>query len=82
MFWRLALAAFSIAACLFAQENPVTTFRTESNLVSLNVSAFDQEGRIVSRVHGQISEEELKERLEWLLGDRTRPKPPALVRYQ
>src|SRR5204863_6583633 len=47
MCWRLALAAFSIAACLFAQENPVTTFRTESNLVSLNVSAFDQEGRIV-----------------------------------
>jgi len=43
---------------------------------------LDQEGRIVSRVHGQISEEELKERLEWLLGDRTRPKPPALVRYQ
>lgn len=41
------LAAFSIATLMLAQENAVTTFRTESNLVSLNVSVFDQEGRIV-----------------------------------
>jgi Ca-activated chloride channel family protein len=47
MPWRRALGAFSIATLMFAQENPVTTFRTESNLVSLNVSVFDQEGRVV-----------------------------------
>jgi VWFA-related protein len=32
---------------MLAQDNPVTTFRTESNLVSLNVSVFDQEGQLV-----------------------------------
>jgi len=32
---------------IYAQENPVTTFRTESNLVSLNVSVFDKEGHVV-----------------------------------
>src|SRR6516162_9073835 len=42
-----ALAAFSIATLMLAQESSVTTFRTESNLVSLNVSVFDEEGRIV-----------------------------------
>jgi VWFA-related protein len=44
---RHALVAFSIVTLMTAQENPVTTFRTESNLVSLNVSVFDQEGRVV-----------------------------------
>src|SRR5258707_5369538 len=44
---RRALAAFSITTLMLAQENPVTTFRTESNLVSLNVSVFDQDGRVV-----------------------------------
>src|SRR5580765_2178850 len=47
MSWRHALAAFFIAPLIFAQENPVTTFRTDSNLVSLNVSVFDQDGRIL-----------------------------------
>jgi Ca-activated chloride channel homolog len=47
MFWRHAFLSLSLAIFLVAQENPVTTFRTESNLVSLNVSAFDKEGRIV-----------------------------------
>ncbi|MEO8371125.1 MAG: VWA domain-containing protein [Candidatus Solibacter sp.] len=47
MFWRLALAAFPLTALILAQENPVTTFRTESNLVSLNVSVFDQDGRVL-----------------------------------
>jgi len=46
MPWRHTLAVL-IAPLLFAQENPVTTFRTESNLVSLNVSVFDKEGRVV-----------------------------------
>ena len=47
MPWRRTLVAFSIVTLMIAQENPVTTFRTESNLVSLNVSVFDQEGRVV-----------------------------------
>jgi len=47
MSWRDALTAISIATLIFAQETPVTTFRTDSNLVSLNVSVFDQEGRVV-----------------------------------
>ena len=34
---------------------------------------LDQEGRIVSRVEGQMREGDLRERLDWLLGDRTRP---------
>ena len=42
---------------------------------------LDQEGHIVSRVQGQISEEELRERLEWLLGDRTRPAPQGIVTH-
>ena len=39
--------ALSLVTLTCAQDNPVTTFRTESNLVSLNVSVFDKEGRIV-----------------------------------
>lgn len=47
MTWRNALAVLSISTLMLAQENPVTTFRTDSNLVSLNVSVFDHEGRVV-----------------------------------
>ncbi|MCU1234222.1 MAG: von Willebrand factor, type [Candidatus Solibacter sp.] len=47
MQWHRALTAFSIATLIFAQENGVTTFRTESNLVSLNVSVFDKDGHVV-----------------------------------
>ena len=36
---------------------------------------LDQDGRIAFRVEGQIREEELKERLDWLLGSRTAPAP-------
>ncbi len=42
-----AIAAVSLVTFLYAQENPVTTFRTETNLVSLNVSVFDSQGQIV-----------------------------------
>jgi VWFA-related protein len=42
-----ALAALMLAPLLFSQDNPVTTFRTESNLVSLNVSVFDKDWHIV-----------------------------------
>lgn len=47
MTYRNALAVLSISTLMVAQENPVTTFRTDSNLVSLNVSVFDQDGRVV-----------------------------------
>ena len=40
---------------------------------------LDREGRIVARVMGQMSRDELKERLEWLTGDRSGPAPKALV---
>ena len=42
-----AFALVSLITLIHGQENPVTTFRTESNLVSLNVSVFDQDGKIV-----------------------------------
>lgn len=47
MTYRNGLAVLSISTLMLAQENPVTTFRTDSNLVSLNVSVFDQDGRVV-----------------------------------
>jgi VWFA-related protein len=47
MLLRQALVSLSLVTLTCAQENPVTTFRTESNLVSLNVSVFDKEGHIV-----------------------------------
>ena len=42
-----ALVAVTFTTLIFGQDAPVTTFRTDSNLVSLNVSVFDKEGRIV-----------------------------------
>ena len=47
MLLRQALVALFLVTFTCAQDNPVTTFRTESNLVSLNVSVFDKEGHIV-----------------------------------
>ena len=46
MTCRHALVVLSVST-LLAQELPVTTFRSDSNLVSLNVSVFDQQGRVV-----------------------------------
>jgi thiol-disulfide isomerase/thioredoxin len=68
---------------------PVWLDATMEHLLKLGMgtavpaTAFlDQDGRIISRVQGQIHEEELKERVEWLLGARLQPSPPALVRHQ
>ena len=41
------LAPLLISALMFAQDNSIATFRSDSNLVSLNVSVFDQAGRVV-----------------------------------
>ena len=49
---------------------------------ALPATAFlDREGRIVARILGQITKEELSERLEWLTGDRKGPAPDPLVRH-
>lgn len=42
---------------------------------------LDQEGHIVARVLGQMRKEELKDRLDWLTGDRTGPAPQPLVKH-
>jgi thiol-disulfide isomerase/thioredoxin len=42
---------------------------------------IDRDGRIVARVEGSIRPEELRERIEWLLGDRTVPGPQPLIRH-
>ena len=41
----------------------------------------DRDGRIIARVEGTLRPDELKERIEWLLGDRTTTSPPALIRH-
>ena len=40
---------------------------------------LDRQGRIVARVLGQMSKDELKERLDWLTGDGSGPAPAPLV---
>ncbi len=42
---------------------------------------LDEEGRIVARILGQARLEELKERLDWLTGDRSGSPPAALVKH-
>ena len=66
---------------------PVWLDATTSDLLRLGMgtavpaTAFlDQEGRIVARVQGQMREGDLRERLDWLLGDRIGPAPPAALR--
>jgi thiol-disulfide isomerase/thioredoxin len=49
---------------------------------ALPATAFlDRDGRVAARVLGQIGKNELKERLEWLLGDRKGTPPELLVRH-
>ena len=49
---------------------------------ALPATAFlDREGRIVARVLGQITKQELHERLDWLTSDRQAPAPDPLVRH-
>jgi thiol-disulfide isomerase/thioredoxin len=48
----------------------------------LPATAFlDREGRIVSRILGQARAEEVKERLDWLTGEKAGPAPLALVKH-
>jgi thiol-disulfide isomerase/thioredoxin len=51
---------------------------------SLPATAFlDRQGRIAARILGQVTRDELRERLDWLTGDRTgsAPVPDPLVRH-
>ena len=67
---------------------PVWTDATGDDLAKLGMgeavpaTAFlDQEGHILARVLGQMRKEEMKERLDWLTGDRTGPAPQPVVRH-
>jgi len=69
-------------------EFPVWIGATSNDLDRLDMgpavpaTAFlDAEGRIVSRVQGQIRREEVVERLDWLIGSRTSAAPAALVKH-
>ncbi|HUP04203.1 MAG TPA: TlpA disulfide reductase family protein [Bryobacteraceae bacterium] len=42
---------------------------------------LDEQGRIIARILGQARPEEVKERLDWLTGDRRGPAPAALVKH-
>jgi thiol-disulfide isomerase/thioredoxin len=42
---------------------------------------LDQEGHILFRILGQLRQEDLKQRLDWLTGDRTAPPPEAVVTH-
>jgi thiol-disulfide isomerase/thioredoxin len=51
---------------------------------ALPATAFlDRQGRIAARILGQVTKDELRERLDWLTGDRTgsAPVPDPLVRH-
>lgn len=67
---------------------PVWTGATGDDLAKLRMgeavpaTAFiDRGGLIVARVSGQLRETELKERIEWLLSDRSGAPPPAFVSH-
>lgn len=50
--------------------------------VAVPATAFlDQQGHIVFRVTGPTREEEVRERLDWLIGSRAGPAPAALVKH-
>jgi thiol-disulfide isomerase/thioredoxin len=66
---------------------PVWLDATAGDLLRLGMGAavpstafLDRDGRIVARVAGQMREEDLRERLDWLLGDGIAPAPPAALR--
>jgi thiol-disulfide isomerase/thioredoxin len=49
---------------------------------AIPATAFlDSEGHIVARILGQARAEEVKERLDWLTGDKSGPAPEALVKH-
>lgn len=72
----------------FQMDFAVWTGATGDDLAKLGMgeavpaTAFiDAEGRILSRVSGQIRKEELDERLTWLVGDHSGAAPKPMVRH-
>jgi len=66
---------------------PVWLNATTGDLLKLGMGAavpttafLDRDGRIAARIEGQMREEDLRGRLDWLLGDRIGPAPPAALR--
>ena len=65
---------------------PILLGATADNLEKLRLgqgvpaTAFiDREGMVAARVSGEIREQEIRQRLDWLLGDRSVPPPPRFV---
>lgn len=63
-------------------------FGTPKDLGKLNLGEsipatvfIDRDGKVVGRILGRLRENDIQERLDWLLGDRTTPAPEALVSY-
>ena len=49
---------------------------------AIPATAFlDADGHVVARILGEIRQEELRERLEWLSGDRSGAAPAELVTH-
>ena len=72
----------------FQIEYPIWYGAQADHLDKLNMgpahptTAFiDRDGHIVARVWGLLREEELKERLDWLTGERSGPQPQAMVKH-
>ena len=42
---------------------------------------IDRGGQVVARIQGELRPGELKERIDWLLGDRTTPPPRTLIQH-
>ena len=66
---------------------PVWLDATSGDLLKLGIGAavpstafLDREGRIAARIEGQMREEDLRERIDWLLGDRIGRAPPVALR--
>jgi thiol-disulfide isomerase/thioredoxin len=65
--------------CLGANSNDLDRLGMGS---AVPATAFlDQQGRIVFRITGPMREEELRDRLEWLMGSRDGPPPAAIVKH-
>jgi hypothetical protein len=55
--------------------------RLGMGLVVPATAFLDRRGNIVFRVTGPMGQDELRERLDWLIGSRTGPPPAAFVRH-
>jgi thiol-disulfide isomerase/thioredoxin len=68
-----------LLVCLGATGDDLDRFEMERAVPS--TAFLDLQGHIVFRIIGPMREEELRERLDWLIGARTCPPPAALVKH-